>query len=66
VDDAHGTDGRRDEKHGRNGREYGFPELPNFSVDGYCPQTNTVFEFFDCFWHGHKVPAVPRRQHPER
>ena len=23
-------------KHARNGREYRLPELPHFSVDGYC------------------------------
>ena len=25
-------------KHVRNGREYKLPELPYFSVDGYCPR----------------------------
>jgi len=25
--------------HGRNGREYNVPELPQFRVDGYCPET---------------------------
>ena len=39
--------------HCRNGREYRLQELPRFSVDGYCPDTNTVYEFFGCFWHGH-------------
>jgi hypothetical protein len=29
-------------KHARNGREYRLPELPHFSVDGYCAETNTV------------------------
>jgi len=24
---------------GRNGREYNVPELPHFSLDGYCPET---------------------------
>ena len=28
--------------HGRNGREYRLPELPNFSVDVFCPETRTV------------------------
>jgi hypothetical protein len=40
-------------KHARNGREYRLPELPRFSVDGYCPETNTAYEFFGCFHHGH-------------
>ena len=37
-------DGRRI-SHARNGREYRLPELPIFSVDGYCPETRTVNEF---------------------
>ena len=27
-----------------NGREYRLPKLPNFSVVGYCPKTNTIYE----------------------
>jgi G:T-mismatch repair DNA endonuclease (very short patch repair protein) len=40
-------------QHGRNGREYRLPELPAYSVDGYCAQSRTVYEFLGCFWHGH-------------
>jgi len=36
-----------------NGREYKVPELPHFSVDGYCPKTRTIHEFFGCYFHGH-------------
>ena len=32
-------------RHARNGREYKLPELPNFSVDGYCEETRPVYEF---------------------
>ena len=39
--------------HARNGREYMLPELPNFSVDGYCAETRTVYEFLGCYYHGH-------------
>jgi len=39
--------------HGRNGREYKVPELPQFSVNGYCPETRTIYEFFGCYFHGH-------------
>ena len=39
--------------HGRNVREYKVPEVPHFSVDGYCPETCTLYEFFWCHWHGH-------------
>ena len=38
--------------HFRNGREYRLPELPNFSVDGYCTETNTIYEFFGCLGTG--------------
>jgi len=36
----------------RNGREVRLPELPHFSVDGYCAETRPVFEFVGCFFHG--------------
>ena len=39
--------------HGRNGREFRLPELPNLSVDGYCNETNNAYDFNGCFWHGH-------------
>jgi len=25
-------------------------ELPHFSVDGYCAETNTLYESFGCYW----------------
>ena len=31
--------------------EYRVPNT-NFTVDGYDEQTNTVYEFQGCFWHG--------------
>ena len=40
-------------RHARNGREYRLPELPNFSVDGYCEETRRIYEFYGCFYHGH-------------
>jgi len=40
-------------KHCRNGRDYKLPELHRFSVDGYCPKTRTVYEFFRCYYNGH-------------
>jgi len=39
-------------KHARNGREYRLRELPHFSVDGYCAETNAIYEFVVCHWHG--------------
>jgi len=38
---------------GRNGREYNVPELPHFIVDGYCPETRTIFDYFGYYFHGH-------------
>ena len=40
-------------KYGRNGREYRLPALPRLSTDGFCEETNTVYELFGCYWHGH-------------
>lgn len=39
--------------HTRNGREFRPPEIPKYSVDGYCPETKIVYEFFGCFAHVH-------------
>jgi G:T-mismatch repair DNA endonuclease (very short patch repair protein) len=38
--------------HARNGREFRLSQLPQYSVDGYCPETRTVFEFYGCYYHG--------------
>jgi len=39
--------------HVPNGGVYKVPELPHFSVDVYCPETRTIYEFFGCYFHGH-------------
>ena len=39
--------------HGRNGREDRWPALPRLSVDGFCEETNTVYEFCSCYWYGY-------------
>jgi len=31
--------------HDPNSREYRLPEMPRFSVDGYCPETHILYEF---------------------
>ena len=36
-----------------NGNDYRLPELAHFSADVACVETNTVYEIFGCFWHGH-------------
>ena len=39
-------------RHARNGREFRPSELPHYSVDGYCAETRTVYEFLGCYYHG--------------
>jgi len=41
-------------RHARNGSEYRPPELPHYSVDGYCTETRTIYEFLGCYYHGCK------------
>ena len=36
-------------EHVRNGGE---KRVGDYSLDGYCEETNTVYEFQGCFWHG--------------
>jgi hypothetical protein len=48
--------------HARTGRQFRLPELPHLSVDGYCAETKTVYEFLGCFWHGHT--CLPFRDVP--
>ena len=38
----------------RSGREFRPPELPHYSVDGYCAETRTIYEFLGCYYHGLK------------
>jgi len=37
---------------GRNEREYRLPELPHFSVDVFCQEARTVYEFLGCYYQG--------------
>ena len=32
---------------------HGEKRIENFSVDGFCEETNTVYEFLGCYYHGH-------------
>ena len=38
-------------QHAENGGEYLIEEL-SIRIDGYCKETNTVYEFHGDFWHG--------------
>ena len=42
-------------QHGRNGGEKRFN---NYSLDGYCEETQTAYEFQGCFWHGKDLCGV--------
>ena len=42
-------------QHGRNGGEKRFN---NYSLDGYCEETQTAYEFQGCFWHGKVLCGV--------
>jgi len=41
-------------QHARDGREYITPEFPHYSVDSYCAETRTIYEFLGCYYHGCK------------
>jgi len=41
-------------QHARNGQEFRPPELPHYSVDGYCAETRTIYDFLGCYYHGCK------------
>ena len=34
---------------------HGEKRIDNFSVDGFCEATNTVFEYYGCYFHGHDI-----------
>ena len=38
-------------QHRDNGGEYQIPGT-NYHVDGFCPETHTVYEFLGDYWHG--------------
>ena len=40
-------------KHAMNGGEEKLTiDDKTYKVDGFCEETNTVYEFYGCFWHG--------------
>ena len=47
-------------QHGRNGGEKRFN---NYSLDGYCEETLTAYEFQGCFWHGKDFGNVTYANH---
>ena len=53
---------RNNVTHAGNGRKVHLPRVPNVKVDGYCEETNEVFEQVGCFWHG--CTCMPNRHKP--
>ena len=46
-----------DIEHVRNGGE---KRIGKYSLDGYCEERNTVYEFQGCYWHGKDVIGMVR------
>ena len=47
-------------QHVRNGGEKQFMD---YSLDGYCEETHTAYEFQGCFWHGRDFGNVTHTNH---
>jgi hypothetical protein len=45
-------------KHMLNGGEYKIPGT-RYTVDGYCEETNTIYEFHGDYWHGNPEVYAP-------
>jgi G:T-mismatch repair DNA endonuclease (very short patch repair protein) len=48
--------------HAGNGKKVHLAGVSNVKVDGYCEDTNEVFEYLGCFWHG--CLCMPNRHSP--
>jgi hypothetical protein len=47
-------------QHAENNIEYKIPNTP-FKADGYCAETNTIYEFYGDFWHGNPKVFEPNK-----
>jgi len=45
-----------------NGRDVHLAGVPNVKAEGYSQNTNEVFEYLGCFWHG--CLCMPNRHKP--
>jgi hypothetical protein len=50
-------------QHGKNIGEYGIPGT-RLSVDGYCKETDTAYEYYGDFWHGNPDVYPPEKINP--
>jgi G:T-mismatch repair DNA endonuclease (very short patch repair protein) len=41
-------------QHAENGGEFCIPET-NYKADGYCKETNTIYEYHGDYWHGNPI-----------
>ena len=49
-------------QHALNERELSLPGT-RYTLDGYCAETNTAYEFHGCYWHGCPICfPIQRRQ----
>ena len=48
----------KDEIHIQHVRNGGEKRVGKYSLDGYCEERNTVYEFQGCYWHGKDVTYV--------
>ena len=46
-------------QHAENGGEYKIPNS-RLKTDGYCQETNTIYEFHGDFWHGNPKYIIPQ------
>ena len=47
-------------QHAENSNEYTIPNT-NFKADGYCEETNTIYEYHGDYWHGN-----PKKYNPNK
>lgn len=54
-------------EHAKNGGEYYIPGLKGLRADGYCKETNTIYEFYGDIYHGNLAVYKPySKPHPFR
>ena len=41
---------------------HGEKRIGNYSIDRYCEETNTLYQFLGCKWHGHCLNDDPKKQ----
>jgi hypothetical protein len=54
------TGRRLETESGQGERRLGRHNLP---VDGFCQETNTIYQFHGCFWHGHSCCPASAKNH---